>query len=106
MGTTVATNALLERTGAKTVFMVTEGLEDLLTIGNQSRPRMFDMAINRPEILSSRTIAASERVTLEAWTENKDPKPIDVDSDVSLTVGTTGEVVRVLKPLGKDQLLV
>lgn len=101
MGTTVATNALLERRGAKTVFMVTEVFQDLLTIGNQSRPKMFDLAINRPESLSSRTIQASERVTLEAWTENKTPTPIDVESDPALTVGSTGEIVRVLKPLGK-----
>jgi 5-oxoprolinase (ATP-hydrolysing) len=105
MGTTVATNALLERNGAKTVFMVTEGFKDLLTIGNQSRPKMFDLAINRPESLSSRTIQASERVTLEAWTENKSPMPIDVESDPALTVGSTGEIVRILKPLSKVALV-
>ena len=45
MGTTVATNALLERRGARTLLVVDRGFADLLTIGNQSRPALFDLAI-------------------------------------------------------------
>ncbi|WP_447724359.1 hydantoinase B/oxoprolinase family protein [Sphingomonas koreensis] len=51
MGTTVATNALLERKGARTLLLVDQGFADLLTIGNQTRPRLFDLAIHLPEPL-------------------------------------------------------
>ena len=51
MGTTVATNALLERTGAPTLLLVNHGFADLLRIGNQSRPHLFDLSIQRPSML-------------------------------------------------------
>jgi 5-oxoprolinase (ATP-hydrolysing) len=51
MGTTVATNALLERKGARVLFLMTEGFGDLLRIGTQARPRLFDLAIRLPELL-------------------------------------------------------
>ncbi|KPM41857.1 Uncharacterized protein C11D3.15 [Neonectria ditissima] len=102
MGTTVATNALLERKGERTVFVVTKGLKDLLHIGNQSRPKLFDMAINKPDTLYSKVIEVTERVTLESWTESKKPTPIDMASDSALVEGVTGEVVRILEPLDLD----
>lgn len=43
MGTTVATNALLERKGERVALLVTKGFRDLLYIGNQSRPKLFDL---------------------------------------------------------------
>lgn len=43
MGTTVATNALLERKGAKMALLINEGFKDLLFIGNQARPNIFDL---------------------------------------------------------------
>ena len=43
MGTTVATNALLERKGVRMALVITEGFKDLLHIGNQSRPKIFDL---------------------------------------------------------------
>ncbi|KAK2047661.1 hydantoinase B/oxoprolinase [Colletotrichum somersetense] len=102
MGTTVATNALLERKGEPTVFAVTKGLKDLLHIGNQSRPKLFDLAIRKPDVLYSKVIEIPERVTLEAWSENKMPDVIDVSSDPALVKGVTGEAVRVLEPLGLE----
>ncbi|KAJ3950419.1 uncharacterized protein N0V96_001564 [Colletotrichum fioriniae] len=99
MGTTVATNALLERKGERTVFAVTKGLKDLLHIGNQSRPKLFDLAIRKPDVLYSKVIEIPERVTLDAWSENNKPEPIDVSSDPALVTGVTGEAVRVLEPL-------
>ena len=48
MGTTVATNALLERKGERCALVVTSGFRDLLAIGNQSRPRIFDLEIKTP----------------------------------------------------------
>ena len=62
MGTTVATNALLERKGARTVLLVTRGLRDLLRIGYQNRPRLFDLAIALPELLHSEVIEVDERI--------------------------------------------
>src|SRR3546814_11244597 len=53
MGTTVATNALLERKGDRTVFVTTEGFGDVLRIGYQNRPRLFDRHIVLPEMLRS-----------------------------------------------------
>ncbi|KAF4302633.1 hypothetical protein GTA08_BOTSDO14276 [Botryosphaeria dothidea] len=79
MGTTVATNALLERNGEPT-----------------SRPRLFDLAINRPGVLYSEVIEVAERVTLEDWTERNDSARVD---STGLIKGVTGEWVRVLKPL-------
>ena len=63
MGTTVATNALLTRTGAATVFAVTEGFADILRIGTQNRPRLFDRHILLPEMLYARVVEISERVS-------------------------------------------
>ena len=65
MGTTVATNALLERKGEPTVLVTTAGLEDLLRIGYQNRPRLFDLHIQLPELLYQRVIGAQERLDAE-----------------------------------------
>ena len=51
MGTTVATNALLERKGERTLLLVNPGFADMLRIGNQARPRLFDLAITEPNLL-------------------------------------------------------
>ncbi|WP_438489147.1 hydantoinase B/oxoprolinase family protein [Streptomyces sp. S186] len=62
MGTTVATNALLERTGEPTVLLITEGFRDALRIAYQNRPRIFDRRIVLPEALYARVIEVPERV--------------------------------------------
>ena len=62
MGTTVATNALLERRGEPTVLVTTRGFRDALRIAYQQRPRIFDRNIVLPERLYSRVIEADERV--------------------------------------------
>ncbi len=62
MGTTVATNALLERKGEPTLLVTTRGLRDALRIAYQDRPRLFDRHIVLPELLYSRVIEAHERV--------------------------------------------
>jgi 5-oxoprolinase (ATP-hydrolysing) len=65
MGTTVATNALLERKGEKTLLVTTRGFRDALRIAYQDRPRLFDRHIQLPELLYSRVIEASERVSAQ-----------------------------------------
>jgi 5-oxoprolinase (ATP-hydrolysing) len=62
MGTTVATNALLERKGERTVLVITRGFRDALRIATQARPRLFDRRIVLPELLYERVIEAEERV--------------------------------------------
>jgi len=62
MGTTVATNALLERKGEKTLLVTTRGFRDALRIAYQDRPRLFDRNIQLPELLYSQVIEADERV--------------------------------------------
>ena len=62
MGTTVATNALLERKGEKTLLVTTRGFRDALRIAYQDRPRLFDRHIQLPELLYSQVIEADERV--------------------------------------------
>ncbi|KAL6434957.1 hypothetical protein ACFW04_005248 [Cataglyphis niger] len=62
MGTTVATNALLERKGAKMALLINNGFEDLLYIGNQSRPNIFDLEIVMPEVLYKYVVGIKCRV--------------------------------------------
>jgi 5-oxoprolinase (ATP-hydrolysing) len=62
MGTTVATNALLERKGEATLLVITRGFRDALRIAYQNRPRIFDRRIVLPELLYSRVVEADERV--------------------------------------------
>jgi 5-oxoprolinase (ATP-hydrolysing) len=63
LGTTVATNALLERKGEPTILVITKGFADALRIAYQNRPRIFDRRILLPEVLYDRVIEADERVT-------------------------------------------
>src|SRR5438093_2444575 len=63
MGTTVATNALLERKGERTVLFITRGFRDALRIAYQNRPKIFARHIVLPELLYSKVVEVSERVT-------------------------------------------
>lgn len=64
MGTTVATNALLERKGERVLLITTKGFKDLLKIGNQTRDRIFDLKIEKPELLYEKVLEVDERVLL------------------------------------------
>jgi 5-oxoprolinase (ATP-hydrolysing) len=105
MGTTVATNALLERKGERMAMVVTRGFRDCLEIGNQSRPKIFDLAIRRPDVLYQKVIEIEERVTLEDYAE--DPvrnitivEPDTMNSD--LVRGLSSEAVRILQRPSED----
>ncbi|HEY4124481.1 MAG TPA: hydantoinase B/oxoprolinase family protein [Rhizomicrobium sp.] len=65
MGTTVATNALLERKGERVALITTRGFADQLRIGYQNRPKLFALKIELPEMLYARVVEADERVTAE-----------------------------------------
>ncbi|KAF2495463.1 hypothetical protein BU16DRAFT_510295 [Lophium mytilinum] len=103
MGTTVATNALLERKGEDIALVVTKGFKDCLAIGNQSRPNIFALNIQKPEVLYKKVVEIDERVTLEDYAE--DPvrhetkaEPIEkAGQDAELVRGMSGEAVRILQ---------
>ncbi len=65
IGTTIATNTLLTRTGAPTVLAITEGFADALRIATQARPRLFDLAIRLPDMLYGATIEVKERMAAD-----------------------------------------
>jgi len=69
MGTTVATNALLERKGEPTLLVITRGLKDQLEIGYQARPDIFARKIVKPEMLYARVVEADERIRADGTVE-------------------------------------
>ena len=99
MGTTVATNALLERKGERIAMIVTKGFKDCLEIGNQSRPKIFDLAIRKPDVLYETVIEIDERVTLEDYAEDPQRHSTKVDHSAKdeLVRGLSSEAVRILK---------
>ncbi|MTD55791.1 hydantoinase B/oxoprolinase family protein [Amycolatopsis pithecellobii] len=68
MGTTVATNALLERKGERTLLLITKGFRDALRIAYQNRPRIFDRHIVLPDLLYDRVIEVDERLAADGKT--------------------------------------
>ncbi|XP_026542906.1 5-oxoprolinase isoform X2 [Notechis scutatus] len=92
MGTTVATNALLERKGERFALLITRGFRDLLYIGNQARPSIFDLEVRMPEVLYEAVLEVDERLVL-----HRDGCPLS-DSGQRVT-GLTGEAVVVEQPV-------
>ncbi|KAG8942316.1 hypothetical protein FRC00_011918, partial [Tulasnella sp. 408] len=92
LSTTVATNALLERKGQKHALVITKGFKDLLLIGNQTRPKIFDLNIRRAAPLYSAVLEVEERVTLVGYTS--DPQAaehaVQFDDDGKVTRGYRG----------------
>lgn len=77
MGTTVATNALLERSGDRVLLLVTRGFRDALRIGNQARPDIFAKVIAKPSMLYERVVEIDERVRADGAVEcAPDPEAI------------------------------
>jgi 5-oxoprolinase (ATP-hydrolysing) len=76
MGTTVATNALLERKGERTLLMITRGFRDALRIGYQARPKIFARHIVKPEMLYERVVEFGERVRADGTVERE----LDLDA--------------------------
>lgn len=99
MGTTVATNALLERKGERIALCVSKGFRDLLQIGNQARPNIFDLTVSKPSNLYEEVIEVDERVELVL-----DDQTVSSDSSSSIVKGVSGELVRITKPLNEEAL--
>ena len=110
MGTTVATNALLEREGQDIALVVTKGFKDCLVIGDQKRPNIFSFNIQKPEVLYKRVVEIDERVTLEDYAEDPQRHTTEIESRESapqgaeLVRGMSGEAVRILKRPVKDAI--
>ncbi|KAK8038210.1 5-oxoprolinase [Apiospora phragmitis] len=105
MGTTVATNALLERKGEPSALVITKGFRDILEIGNQARPHIFDLSVRRMTKLYETVVEVDERVTIEEFAENPNPRPVcDISSDPALVLGLSGEVVRIIRAPDYDQV--
>ncbi|KAB2574373.1 5-oxoprolinase [Lasiodiplodia theobromae] len=105
MGTTVATNALLERKGARHALLVTKGLRDLLKIGYQSRPRLFDLNIVKPDVLYTDVHEIAERVTVEDFDEDvfgAHKAVTEIPGELIRT--SSGDMVRIIKPLDEDEV--
>ncbi|TVY56694.1 Uncharacterized protein LCER1_G003002 [Lachnellula cervina] len=101
VGTTVATNALLERKGERFAFLTSRGFKDVCLIGNQTRPKLFDLNIRRPGVLYDKVVPISGRVTIEDYVLN--PYPCNHDfSDTSLVTTASGDVVRIVEDLDED----
>ncbi|GJN93255.1 hypothetical protein Rhopal_006302-T1 [Rhodotorula paludigena] len=96
LSTTVATNALLERKGARHAFIVTRGFRDLLRIGNQSRPNIFALNVKRPEVLYENVVEVDERVTLVGFTSDPafNETRVQFDEAGNVTSGHEGDIVR------------
>ncbi len=71
MGTTVATNALLERKGERTLLLITKGFRDALKIGYQARPKIFARHIIKPQMLYERVVEVEERVRADGTVEKE-----------------------------------
>lgn len=108
MGTTVATNALLERKGERVALVITKGFADSLRIGNQSRPDLFALEIVRPDVLYQDVVEIDERVTIEDYQQNPfrddDKIAAALETDPDLVKGLSGEVIRILKKIDEDQV--
>ncbi len=102
MGTTVATNALLERKGERVALITTRGCKDLQFIGNQSRPKIFDLKIQRPDLLYERVVEINERVlVLKELNIPSDDSQLDKNRIVH---GLSQEHLYIEQPISEEEV--
>lgn len=85
--------------GERIALCVTRGFRDLLQIGNQARPHIFDLTVSKPSNLYEEVVEVDERVELVL-----DKEGVDLDSSPSLVQGISGELIKVVKPLDEEAL--
>ncbi|KAK3853136.1 hypothetical protein Pcinc_040305 [Petrolisthes cinctipes] len=100
MGTTVATNALLERKGERMALAITEGFRDLLHIGNQARPNIFDLKVVCPDVLYEEVVEVRERVVPRQDTDQAEA----TNNQWKVEKGITGEEILVTKEVDEPKL--
>eukprot|EP00958_Prasinococcus_capsulatus_P024615 scaffold3880_cov403-Prasinococcus_capsulatus_cf.AAC.3 len=98
MGTTVATNALLERKGEKSAVCLTKGLGDVLQIGTQARPDIFDLEVRMPSVLYTEAIEVDERVRVLTPAEASSLTNAE-GAAKGYKKGLSGEWVEILQPI-------
>lgn len=103
MGTTIATNSALERTGEKCALVVTKGFKDVINIGDQTRPDIFDLNIRKPLPLYSMVVEIDERVTIEDFSEDPTNKVTEINNS-DIVEGRSGEAIRILKEPDPDHI--
>ncbi|KAJ6177982.1 hypothetical protein N7519_008443 [Penicillium mononematosum] len=99
MGTTVATNALLERKGMRSALLTTKGFKDLLRIGNQARPDIFDLSARRPDVLFEDVVEVDERIIPSHPLSS--PEAL---SPFRVIEGITGETFQVARELNIEKI--
>ncbi|KAL4779797.1 Hydantoinase B/oxoprolinase-domain-containing protein [Aspergillus varians] len=100
IGTTIATNALLQGKGERFAFVTTKGFKDVCVIGDQTRPKLFDLKVRKATPLHAKVVEVHERVTVEDYDLN--PFPLDKTAEITdpaLVRTASGEIVRVIQPL-------
>src|SRR6266446_6927497 len=95
MGTTVATNALLERKGERTLLLITKGFRDALKIGYQARPKIFARHIIKPQMLYERVVEVDERVRADGTVE-KEPDLAAVRAELSAALAAGIKAVAIV----------
>ncbi|KAF4538168.1 uncharacterized protein LTHEOB_10938 [Lasiodiplodia theobromae] len=103
IGTTVATNALLEQKGERFALATTKGFRDICVIGDQTRPKLFALNVKKAEALHHDVVEIDERVTVEDYDLNPLPMDKDVELvDPDLVRTESGEIVRILKRIDEE----
>lgn len=103
IGTTIATNALLEHKGERFALLTTQGHGDVCFIGDQSRPKLFDLKVRKAQVLHEKVVEIDERVTIDDYDLN--PEPLDKRralTDPDLVRTASGEIVRILQRPSPD----
>ncbi|ORY25472.1 putative cytoplasm protein [Naematelia encephala] len=103
MGTTVATNALLERKGERCALLINKGHADALEIAFQTRPFLFQLAVKKPEILYSHVVEIDSRIIPE-WPEFVVEGNEVAENGDRLIKTNSGVTIRELKPLDMDEV--
>lgn len=97
--------ALLERKGTRHAFVVTQGFRDVLDISYQSRPKLFELGIKKPQLLYDEVIEVSERITVEDFDENPNGVNTKLEEIPGVLVkGTTGDMLRIIRPLDEAEV--
>lgn len=98
--------ALLERKGTRHAFLVTQGFRDLLDIGYQARPKLFELGIQKPELLYEEVVEISERITVEEFDEDstREDRPAIKESPGLFVKGITGDILRIIRPLDEGEV--
>ncbi|EHY60075.1 hypothetical protein HRR83_006434 [Exophiala dermatitidis] len=107
IGTTIATNALLENKGEKFALLTTKGFKDVCVIGDQTRPKIFALKVEKAKALHHTVVEVDERITIEDYDLNPFPmnkKAETITTDPDLVRTQSGEIIRVLQRIDENKV--